>query len=498
MTNSFTGNLPSEFAALTLLTVLQIYSNSLSGPIPSQLCLLSNLRAFHGSSNAFTSSVPSQLGRLSMLESFSFYDNLFTGEIPSELGSLIRIEFINLKRNSIRGTLPTELGVLTTLTDLYLSNNQISGTIPSILGLNTNLFGLELDENKLTGTLPSQLANLKKLHSLYLYDNYLSGSIPIEFNTFSKNFTIFCDYSGLISSLCAIRSIPQPAVEFLSPIIFIFVVCLICLLMIIIIISGILIFKYRATEVIRVSNYIFGIISVCGELILSSSVIPFGVTLIDVDIELRDIACIAYPHFLTHGLVIVLSCVIARCYPIWRLFNNRELKQITIKSSDLAKAVFCAALISAGIVTPTTMDSRANKETFGCYNTRDTSILIPLLGLYVILLALIACILGFKIRNVPEKFNNTHDIAKATYTLLTFGVGMSLLGLISKSATTLFLGIFLAVLVSVGTFTIFVHIKKIHHAIFAEKDIAVRPPRSYRSPIYFMPTTKTTPDLVEL
>eukprot|EP00298_Acanthocystis_sp_HF-20_P025158 c36937_g1_i1.p1 GENE.c36937_g1_i1~~c36937_g1_i1.p1 ORF type:complete len:204 (+),score=44.92 c36937_g1_i1:677-1288(+) len=203
---------------------------------------------------------------------------------------------------------------------------------------------------------------------------------------------------------------------------------------------------------------------------------------------------------MVYGSVILLGCVIVRNYPLWRFFDNKNLSMIKIPSINLILAVAFAVLIGVAIITPFSMNLIAKRDTFGCdaQNSATSSILLSLIVFYLFLLALIAARMCFKIRNIPSKFNNTKDIAISTYNFVVFGIAMGIVGSIATNPTTLFLAISLSITISVVTFTVFVHIKKIHQVFYSKKSLHPRPTRQYRSPVYFLPRKVITPNLEDM
>ncbi|MDE2763783.1 MAG: Ig-like domain-containing protein [Gemmatimonadota bacterium] len=74
------------------------------------------------SSNSLTGWIPRDVAALSSLERLSLDGNGLTGEIPSELGDLSRLGHLSLRFNSLTGEIPHELRDLSNLNRLHLDN----------------------------------------------------------------------------------------------------------------------------------------------------------------------------------------------------------------------------------------------------------------------------------------------------------------------------------------------------------------------------------------
>jgi len=99
---SFTGTLPSELAFMTTLESLLISRTSLEGSIPTEYALLTNLR---------------------ILE---FLDNTnLTGSIPSNFGRFLNLEIISIEGNSFEPLLPLDLVNWNPTPSCQLSNDPL-------------------------------------------------------------------------------------------------------------------------------------------------------------------------------------------------------------------------------------------------------------------------------------------------------------------------------------------------------------------------------------
>ena len=165
-------------------------------------------------SNTLSGEIPSQLGNLAQLRALELYSNTLTGTIPSELGNLANLQTLALYSNTLTGRIPAELGSLSALTKLQLHSNSLTGPIPSELGDLASLEWLYLNNNRLTGPIPSELGDLTSLTHLYLKQkagqpNQLSGCIPNDLDPDSRSFTGGTDLSDLVLDPCPAPAIPQ-------------------------------------------------------------------------------------------------------------------------------------------------------------------------------------------------------------------------------------------------------------------------------------------------
>jgi len=164
--SSLTGIIPSEIGIMQSLQELLLYGSSFSGKVPTEIGLASQLRVLDISSMNLNGQLPSEVGLCTHLASLRSSKSIFTGTIPSEIGQLAALTSLDLGSNLLTGTIPTEIGRLTGVTAVDLDGNQLSGTIPNsviILATEGSLSSLSLSENQLTGTLPFELFSLESL-----------------------------------------------------------------------------------------------------------------------------------------------------------------------------------------------------------------------------------------------------------------------------------------------------------------------------------------------
>ncbi len=138
--NELSGEIPTELANLSSLTILILSSNNLTGSIPDSFATLPTLSTLALGGNQLSGTIPASLGQIENLVILALSDNNFTGNIPAALSALAHLEYLGLAFNQLSGELPTELGDLTDLKAFTIEFNQISGEIPQSF---THLTALE-------------------------------------------------------------------------------------------------------------------------------------------------------------------------------------------------------------------------------------------------------------------------------------------------------------------------------------------------------------------
>ena len=112
--NSFSGTLPSDFAA-PLLEELILYNNSISGTIPSSICSLSQLVVLDLSGNKLTGEVPTceedSNSQMSSLHVVNLNTSNLSGQFPKVLRNCQHLVFIDLSYNKFSGDIPTWMAV---------------------------------------------------------------------------------------------------------------------------------------------------------------------------------------------------------------------------------------------------------------------------------------------------------------------------------------------------------------------------------------------------
>ncbi|KAH7690637.1 Non-specific serine/threonine protein kinase protein [Dioscorea alata] len=183
--NSFSGFIPSYFAAATFIQIFSLSDNHINGSIPSFFCNHTTLTLFDVSNNDMSGALPSCWTSTLALEIVNLSNNNFTGKIPDGLVSLTNLRSLHLRNNGFSGELPLSLKKANKLVTLDLGENKLSGSIPTWIGENlSSLIVLRLRSNYFEGIIPKQLSKLYSLQILDLAHNNLSGCIPHSFGDF--------------------------------------------------------------------------------------------------------------------------------------------------------------------------------------------------------------------------------------------------------------------------------------------------------------------------
>ncbi|KAL9312817.1 hypothetical protein ACSQ67_018269 [Phaseolus vulgaris] len=186
--NNFHGQIPKDFAHLSLLSVIRLPSNNLSGTLPPQLGHLHRLKFLDFSVNKITGQIPQSFGNLSSLENLSLAGNGLEGEIPTELGNLANLSVLQLSVNNFSGKFPTSIFNISSLVFLSVTGNHLTGKLPQNLGhFLPNLENLILATNMFEGVIPNSISNASHLRQIDLANNKFTGSIPLFYNL--KNLT---------------------------------------------------------------------------------------------------------------------------------------------------------------------------------------------------------------------------------------------------------------------------------------------------------------------
>lgn len=184
------------------------------------------------------------------------------------------------------------------------------------------------------------------------------------------------------------------------------------------------------------------------------------------------------------GLTIMLSPIVVKTYRVYRLFNNKSLAQLqeTLKDSVLLKGValmiFCIFLFVAvtlvlGVPHAVVIKSDTASSpgvTVYVVECRDTQWYELLTYVYISCLVLSCTYLAWRVRNVPDKFNESRNISFFLAFFLMFGVIILPLQLMSQhdpSQQALLRGFGLLVAVGVCSGSIF--IPKLLHLVRKEE-----------------------------
>ncbi|KAK1578748.1 hypothetical protein Q3G72_032870 [Acer saccharum] len=188
--NYLRNTLPSCFANLTSLRVLDISSNRLLGKISSSpLTALTSLEDFIFYDNHFQ--IPTSLEPFFNLSKLKNID-IENSEIYAETMSLSHSLVPKFQLNSLKlsccgdgGTLPMFLYYQHELREVDLSHINLSGEFPNwLLENNTKLKTLYLVNNSLSGSFQLPIHSHKSLKTLDVSNNIIHGHIPIEIGTY--------------------------------------------------------------------------------------------------------------------------------------------------------------------------------------------------------------------------------------------------------------------------------------------------------------------------
>lgn len=135
---------------------LRLPGVGLVGRIPENtLGRLNQLRVLSLRSNRLSGELPRDFANLTLLRSLYLQDNRFSGGFPGSVTQLTRLARLDLSSNNLTGELPFSINNLNQLTGLFLQNNGFSGSIPNI-----NSEGLDdfnISNNRLNGSIPQSL-----------------------------------------------------------------------------------------------------------------------------------------------------------------------------------------------------------------------------------------------------------------------------------------------------------------------------------------------------
>ncbi|KAJ8442354.1 hypothetical protein Cgig2_018610 [Carnegiea gigantea] len=139
---------------------LRLPAKGLVGSIPENtIGRLSGLRVLSIHHNSINGNLPSDFANLTLLRSLYVGNNRLSGEFPASLTQLTRLTRLDLSFNNFSGPIPFSINNLTHLTGLFLQSNNFSGQIPSI---SAPLDKFDISNNKLNGSIPRTLSKFPK------------------------------------------------------------------------------------------------------------------------------------------------------------------------------------------------------------------------------------------------------------------------------------------------------------------------------------------------
>ncbi|KAK3218871.1 hypothetical protein Dsin_012841 [Dipteronia sinensis] len=188
--NNLRNTLPSCFANLTSLRVLDISSNQLRGKISSSpLKALTSLEDLKFYDNHFQ--IPTSLEpffNLSKLKNIDVENSeIYTETMPLSHSSVPKFQLNSIKLSCCGdgGPLPMFLYYQHELQEVDLSHINLTGEFPNwLLENNTKLKTLYLVNNSLSGSFQLSISSPKDLKTLDISNNIIHGHIPIEIGTY--------------------------------------------------------------------------------------------------------------------------------------------------------------------------------------------------------------------------------------------------------------------------------------------------------------------------
>ncbi|RDY13334.1 putative inactive leucine-rich repeat receptor-like protein kinase, partial [Mucuna pruriens] len=127
--NELSGELPG-FSSLTGLHVLDLRENHLESELP---LLPKSVVTVLLSNNSFSGEIPKQFAELDQLQHIDLSSNHISKTPPPTLFSLPNIRYLNLASNVLSGALPDKLNCGSKLGFVDISSNKLSGELPSCL-----------------------------------------------------------------------------------------------------------------------------------------------------------------------------------------------------------------------------------------------------------------------------------------------------------------------------------------------------------------------------
>lgn len=191
--NGLNGFLPPELSNLTRLNTLnlggncldcssdfyqsiQANANRLSGEVPTNYATLSFLTLVNLSNNELSGAFP-DFSSANLIELGLTGNSFDAGYIPMWVFNQSNLQRLYLSRTNREGEIGEEFFNLFSMRQLWLSNNQLSGNIMEyILGM-SNLFEIVAANNNFSGTLVD-LSNLFALRNINISNNNYTGAVP--------------------------------------------------------------------------------------------------------------------------------------------------------------------------------------------------------------------------------------------------------------------------------------------------------------------------------
>eukprot|EP00301_Raphidiophrys_heterophryoidea_P005541 c12314_g1_i5.p1 GENE.c12314_g1_i5~~c12314_g1_i5.p1 ORF type:complete len:413 (+),score=104.87 c12314_g1_i5:903-2141(+) len=346
----------------------------------------------------------------------------------------------------------------------------------------------ELANNQLSGTLPTQLLFLTQLQTLDISHNNLHGFLPPEWRQQLTNLTVMCDFSGLQDDECL-----HETIDLVSTPLFAVMCGLGGVVMCVVAGLGVFVWRNRGHPCIRASSPMFSVLTLVGLGLLVGAVPAIAVSMWHVSKEARTVACRGAAGLVSFGLVIVMGCVIFRNYIIWRIFFNSRMREMGLHPIKLLRVVCVVALLNGGLMTPVIRRISGKNNSGWCKidrsdASRSAFVVVGVVNiLFMATLAIGAVAICVRIRNVPSRFNETEQVGKATYNLVTFGAAMVLVGLLTNNNVSRLLALNLTIVMCVMSFIAFVYVPKVSVAL-TKRVVSTASSKSYAA-VYRPPSS---------
>ncbi|XWS37306.1 hypothetical protein CRYUN_Cryun19dG0031800 [Craigia yunnanensis] len=220
--DSISGEMFSNFSALTELRELDLSRNTIGGAIPDDLNRCSSLVYLNLSHNILEGEL--NLTGLNSLEKLDLSTNRIAGDIEVNFPAICKILIVaNLSTNNFTGRIDNCFdecrnlqyldlssnnfvgniwGGFARLVEYSVSENSVSGTLSrSMFKNNCSLQVLDISENKFEGELPGEISNCKNLAILNIWGNNFTGTIPSQMGMISTLQGLFLGNNSFSSSI---------------------------------------------------------------------------------------------------------------------------------------------------------------------------------------------------------------------------------------------------------------------------------------------------------
>ncbi|TVU05206.1 hypothetical protein EJB05_48360, partial [Eragrostis curvula] len=198
------GPIPSSFAKLSHLELLDITSTSITGPLPDFL-VSTNLGALTITDSKLSRPIPQSLSRLSNLRYIDLSGNMLTGSIPPGLlhGNF---RFLILSSNQLTGGIPNDYGN-GDIDTIDLSHNQLTGNPSFLFDAVKSMTKIDLSWNELE--VAKSLKDIKLRHFNVSY-NELCGEIP------TGRYMVFHEADSYVHNKCLCGTPLPPCFSLMS------------------------------------------------------------------------------------------------------------------------------------------------------------------------------------------------------------------------------------------------------------------------------------------